>query len=144
MTHPPTDGERLSEIYQRAMRELVPTHNAATLDDIIQGQKKAMERVASEFVATYLARIADLETALGRIPLSDNERDVLIADMQRIVNEDALDVARARIAELESENKSLRVYGRSMVCCANCGVKRFADTQPKCPFGCEVEHDVSL
>ena len=56
MSTKPTEGERLSEIQQRALRELVPTHRDATFDDIIVGQRKAMEQTAAEFAAPYLAR----------------------------------------------------------------------------------------
>ena len=104
MSNKPTDGERIAEIQQRALRELVPTHRDATFDDIIVGQRKAMEQTAAEFAAPYLARIAELEMALDSEGLRMQFTEILI------------DALKVRIVELGARPDAAEALQRVRRC----------------------------
>lgn len=96
-------GSKLSEIQQRAMHERVPTHRDAFFEDIINGQRRAMDQTASEFVAPYLQRIEDkTREHMAAQSALDNERQAHRQTISR------LGTATDRIAKLEAENKAVR------------------------------------
>lgn len=125
-------GSKLSEIQQRAMHERVPTHRDAFFEDIINGQRRAMDQAASEFVAPYLRRIAKLEAE--NKALCDAAR--LFADEYEKAKEvtmpvDAHIAAMSLISILPHEHKFARcgsdIGGTHLEKCA-CGKVRPIDT----------------